>query len=197
LYILLFFGAGCKVIQPSGHRAEQQPASSGVTKPAGVDVLRDDDVQRVVVPVDTLVGRTDSLISAMDSLDRQVAMIRDDSLDITADGMTGADSLALDSLLARPEGLPMLVDTVAPKKRGGGIEAPVEYSAKDSIVWTAGNMAFLFGDGDVKYQTIELKAENIRMDMDSSLIYASYGVDSLGNEFGTPAFSDGDQSVES
>ena len=195
LYILLLFGAGCKVIQPPGNRTEQRPVSSDQMKPDKsafviTDTIPANSGKNVVLPVDTLAEKTDSLIAVMDSLDNKVTAA-------IVDELMPSDSLGLppDSLHSLHSGQPIFTDSV-PKKKGG-LEAPVEYTAKDSIVWMAGNMAYLFGEGDVKYQTIELKAEYIQMNMDSSLIYASYGVDSLGNEFGHPAFSDGEQSVES
>jgi len=89
----------------------------------------------------------------------------------------------------------LTTDTVPPKK--SSLEANVEYQAKDSIVWTAGNMAFLYGEGDVKYQDIALTSEIIHIKMDSSLVYAIHGTDSLGEEFGYPVFvPGGDQSLE-
>lgn len=83
-----------------------------------------------------------------------------------------------------------------PKKKNG-LDAPVSYEAKDSIVMTAGNWAFLFGEGKVKYQNIELEAEEIRMNMDSSIVHATFGLDSTGLEFGYPLFKEGEQQYES
>ena len=37
-----------------------------------------------------------------------------------------------------------------------GLEARVDYQSTDSMVMTAGNLAYLYGEGDVKYQQIEL-----------------------------------------
>ncbi|MDR0573935.1 MAG: LPS-assembly protein LptD [Tannerella sp.] len=110
-----------------------------------------------------------------------------DSMTTLLDSMTPANNseLATDSLAT---------DSVPVKK--GALEATVDYEANDSIVWTAGNMAYLYGEGDVKYQDIELKAEIIQMSMDSSLLYAVHGVDSLGDEFGHPVFSEGEQNLE-
>lgn len=51
---------------------------------------------------------------------------------------------------------------------------------------TAGNWAYLYGEGDVKYQQIGLQAEVIEMNMDSSLVFAKFGLDSIGEEFGYP-----------
>ena len=48
----------------------------------------------------------------------------------------------------------------------------------------------------MKYQQIELQAENIEMNMDSSIVFAKFGLDSVGSEFGYPLFKDGDQEYE-
>ena len=108
-----------------------------------------------------------------------------------------ADRLAMpsDSLITAAGDSIAPPDSAATKKQG--LDAPVAYQASDSIVMTAGNWAFLYGDGDVKYQQIQLTAENIEMNMDSSLVYAKFGLDSIGDEFGYPLFKDGDQEYES
>ncbi|MDD6209607.1 MAG: putative LPS assembly protein LptD [Bacteroidales bacterium] len=103
-----------------------------------------------------------------------------------------------------PGVVPDLADTLAlkadslesaPKK--GALDAPVVYHAKDSIVMTAGNRAFLFGESNVKYNDIELDAEQIEMNMDQSTVFATYGLDSLSNEFGYPLFKEGGGEYES
>ena len=73
----------------------------------------------------------------------------------------------------------------------------VTYQAKDSILMTAGNWAYLFGEGNVKYRQIELQSEVIEMNMDSSLVFAKFGLDSIGEELGYPLFKDGEQQYES
>ncbi|MDR3268907.1 MAG: LPS-assembly protein LptD [Tannerella sp.] len=93
----------------------------------------------------------------------------------------------------RTDSLTALSDTVPGKK--GLLVAPVIYQAKDSIV-LSGSMAYLYGQGDVKYQQIQLQAEIIEIDMDSSLVYATFGVDTTGMEFGYPLFVDGEQQIE-
>ena len=105
----------------------------------------------------------------------------EEGLKLAADSVRTAmpDTLATDSL-----------------QRKQALDAPVSYQAADSIVMTAGNWAYLFGDGSVKYQQIELQAENIEMNMDSSIVFAKFGLDSVGSEFGYPLFKDGDQEYE-
>ena len=106
----------------------------------------------------------------------------DTVLAVVGDTIVPADSVAV-------------LDTV-PRKQAG-LDAPVSYEAKDSIIMTGNNWAYLFGESNVKYQQIELQSENIEMNMDSSLVYATFGLDSIGEEFGYPLFKDGDQQYES
>lgn len=70
------------------------------------------------------------------------------------------------------------------------LESIVTYNAKDSMVFTKKNMGYLYGDADVKYGELSIKGEYITMDLDSNLIYSTFGLDSLGKEFGYPVFSD-------
>ena len=108
-----------------------------------------------------------------------------------------ADSLAqTDSLLVAPTDSTTLAGDSIPEKQTG-LDAPVSYQATDSIVMTAGNWAYLYGEGDVKYQNIELQSELIEMNMDSSIVFAKFGLDSIGQEFGYPLFKEGDQQYES
>lgn len=96
-----------------------------------------------------------------------------------------------------PVGMDSLARLDTVPKRQAGLTAPVDYQAKDSIVMTNGNWAYLYGEGDVKYQQIQLQSEIIEMNMDSSIVFAKFGLDSIGSEFGYPLFKDGDQQYES
>ena len=88
------------------------------------------------------------------------------------------------------------LDTVGGKKKQP-LDAPVVYSATDSIVFTAGGFAHLYGQSKVNYEKIELTSEVITMNMDSSTVYARGVVDSTGVESGLPVFKDGDTPYES
>ncbi|MDR1090940.1 MAG: LPS-assembly protein LptD [Prevotella sp.] len=87
------------------------------------------------------------------------------------------------------------VDSV-PKKKSA-LEAIVDYTSKDSIVMTADNWGYLYGEAEVKYADITLKGEKVFMNMDSSLVYATFGLDSVGKEFGFPVFADKNSELES
>jgi hypothetical protein len=89
----------------------------------------------------------------------------------------------------------VLLDTIGKKKQP--LDAPVDYEAKDSLVFTQGGFATLYGDGKVNYDKIELTSAVITMDMDSSTVYARGLTDSLGVETGTPIFKDGETPYES
>ena len=92
------------------------------------------------------------------------------------------------------------VDSVAPVQpvaaKPSALDAPVVYSANDSIVFEEGGYAHLYGDGKVNYQKIELTAQVITMNMDSSTVYARGITDTLGVETGKPVFKDGEDSYD-
>jgi len=69
-------------------------------------------------------------------------------------------------------------DTIAApdsaKNKKGAIEDPVFTNADDSIVYSLdGKIAYLYGNGVVTYQNLELKANYIEFDMDTKQVYAS------------------------
>ena len=106
--------------------------------------------------------------------------------------LQAGDSLSADSLMSDS----LQMDTV-PKKKDG-LDAPVTYEANDSIVFTQDGYAHLYGDGKVNYpyQHIELTAEVITMNLDSSTVYAHGVEDSLGVMQGLPVFKDGETPYE-
>lgn len=104
-------------------------------------------------------------------------------------GMQWADSLAADTAS---------VDTISPKgKKEQALDAPVIYECNDSIVFTNGGYAYLYGKGKVNYEQIELTADVITMNMDSSTVYATGVVDTAGVMQGKPVFKDGSTPYES
>ncbi|MDR1724161.1 MAG: LPS-assembly protein LptD [Tannerella sp.] len=195
LLTLLVVSAGCSILQHKGGNAGRHPEPLQET-------VRDEVVQASANSANSGADSlaTDSILNNF-ALDLRSDSLHKDSLIAVSDSVV-PDSIApavIDSaIMAENMSIhrndTLMTDTM--KRKKGGIEATVDYQAKDSIVWTAGNMAYLFGDGDVKYQNIELKSEIIQMNMDSSTIYAAYGVDSLGEEFGFPVFTEGEQNIE-
>lgn len=73
----------------------------------------------------------------------------------------------------------------------------IVYTARDSIVMEGMNIALLYGDAQVTYEGMELKAEFIRVNLDSSTVYATGVDDGTGNLKGTPVFKEGRETIES
>lgn len=120
------------------------PLFKGKKKAAKADSTAVDSVQRR----DSL-GNVAVDTTQMDSLER--AIYRHNKV--------VDDSIRLDSLN---------------RKRSGGIEAPIEYTANDSLVYDARTQtAHLFGSSNVKYQNMDLASDKIYMSLDSSLVHAT------------------------
>lgn len=107
------------------------------------------------------------------------------------------DSLKVDPLKVDSLSVDTLTTDTIPKKKKSALDAPVQYEANDSIIFTEDGIAHLFGQGKVNYEKIELTSDIISMNMDSSTVYARGVKDSLGVETGTPVFKDGETPYES
>lgn len=113
--------------------------------------------------------------------------VSSDSVRISqADSVIVQDSILTDSLSA---------DSASSDNKP--LDAPVAYLSKDSMVWIMGGDASLYGESQVNYQNIQLTAAVIRMQIDSSLVYADGVQDSLGDWQGTPVFTEGSTPYES
>ena len=101
-----------------------------------------------------------------------------------------------DSLVVASDTVP--ADSLSSKTaKKEAIDAPVYYESTDSMVWSRGGNAFLYGSGKVTYDNVELTADVITMNMDSSVVHAVGRVDSLGEMVGLPVFKDGNTPYES
>lgn len=85
------------------------------------------------------------------------------------------------------------------RQKKNGIDAPVNFSANDSMVYDARNKtAFLYGTSSVKYENMDLKSEHITLNMDSSLVHATGVRDTATKGLtGTPVFTLGSDNYES
>lgn len=105
-----------------------------------------------------------------------------------------------------PDTIPAATDTLAPDTLAldslppdsfvlspSAIEKTITYTAKDTIRYSLdGKIVHLWGEAVVQYDDIELKAEYIRYNTDSSTVYA-YGLsDSTGKVRGNPVFTEGE-----
>ena len=112
--------------------------------------------------------------------------------------ITLLDSISKDSLQSDSLGVDSLAnDSVSPKKKKAGLTSVVDYKANDSIVFTHGNEVYMYGKGVVQFDGMELNADQIEMNMDSSLVYAVGRPDSVGDIVGRPVFKDKSGEYES
>ena len=86
------------------------------------------------------------------------------------------------------------------RMKSNGITSPVHYQSDDSMVYLSyTKKAYLYGNANVKYENMDLKAEKIDMSQQSSIVHAT-GVwaDSTQTELdGTPVFQMGQDTYES
>ncbi len=79
----------------------------------------------------------------------------------------------------------------------GEIETTVNYIASDSIYYNMENQKInMYGDSNIDYGTINLKAEEIEIDWNNKLIDANFKFDTLGKKIGKPIFTEENQSYE-
>jgi len=90
-------------------------------------------------------------------------------------------------------------DTVIEEKASSArIDAKVERFAKDSIVQDIANRKiFLYGDAEINYEDITLKANYIEIDLLTNTVYATGIKDSTGKMVGLPEFTQNEQVFKS
>lgn len=84
--------------------------------------------------------------------------------------------------------------TVKDSTNNSGLDAPVTYESKDSLVYDAlSKTTHLYGESKVAYQDMTLEAEVISMNMDSSVVHAQGAKDSTGVTKGMPVYTQGEE----
>jgi len=171
-------------------------------------------VGSVVMPEVTLTPESDDTLLEKSTLinDSLILPLKDtlnlraDSLDLQTDTLVKIQSelsevpldtlvVPADSLIADRDSAVIERDSV-PEMDEGSLQAPVQYTSQDSMVFTADNKGFLYGQADIKYGELGIKGEYITMDLDSSIISSTFALDSLGKEFGHPIFTEGGTEYE-
>lgn len=200
---------------PSALRPGKSPEA--VVKEAMVSIPKitvpDISTDSIALPalLDSLAGKqnladipSDSAIQALkDSVAAKVQETLSDSIEPPTPGEDSAiklkrDTTQMDSIeLAIYKHNKAIDDSLAldsiNRKRKNGIDAPVEYSAEDSLTYDASvATARLYGSSKVKYQNMDLASEKIFMSLDSNLVYAMGKRDTTTQEMvGTPVFKMG------
>ena len=121
------------------------------------------------------------------------------SIKVDSAGKASPDTLGMDSLqLAVYMHNKHVDDSIRldslNRQKKNGIDAPVEYSANDSIIYDAStNTAFLYGSSKVDYENMNLESDKIYMSLDSSLVHATGSPDSTAADglMGKPVFKMG------
>ncbi|GHT75769.1 hypothetical protein AGMMS50262_12100 [Bacteroidia bacterium] len=90
-----------------------------------------------------------------------------------------------------------IVQDTVPKKTNA-IDAPVDYASQDSMIMLLDghNMIYMYGEGSVHYKNLDFTSEYVEVDADNSALYGTFGLDSIGEEFGYPIFKEGETQYE-
>jgi len=102
------------------------------------------------------------------------------------DSVVTVDTAAIDSNKTKPK-----------TSSNSGFNSKVEYKSADSMKFdVAKEKVYLYGKGEVYYETTELKADYIELNLQTNEVYARGVPDSNGVDQGTPVFKDKDQEIE-
>jgi hypothetical protein len=105
--------------------------------------------------------------------------------------LAALDSIPSDSIQPTLPSFDPLADIRLSKD---SLDAPIEYTAEDSMVYDLKNqIIYLYGNAQVNYTTIELKAAIIEFDWNTNTVTAKGRKVLGGRTIGAPQFSDGDQ----
>ena len=149
------------------------------------------------VAVFVLAGiHSSSFLKKRDAERRDTVMSKDSAASTTAE-KASLDTTQMDSMqLAIYHHNKAIDDSVRldsiNRSKKNGIDAPVNYSANDSLIYDAHtNTAHLFGTSRVKYEDMNLESEKIYMSLDSSMVRAVGRNDTAGKYIGQPVFNMG------
>ena len=100
------------------------------------------------------------------------------------------EEVAVETDSLPPDSLTVAADTL--RQPEGDIQTTIKYTAEDSTLMDAtGRSVFLYGNAQVDYGEISLKADYIELDWTNNMLTARGREDSTGNVTGKPIFKDG------
>lgn len=137
--------------------------------------------------------------------EKDTTAMKDTTMDKVDFGLAAPDTTKMDSIqLAVYHRNKLIDDSIAldsaNRKKKNGIDAPVNYTANDSLVYDAlSKTAHLYGKSNVKYENMDLTSEKIYMSLDSSLVHATGKRDTTDKKgiSGTPVFKMGQEEYQS
>lgn len=196
-----------KKVENSNKKEQAETLASPVTSGQNDVLYKPDSIVKDVVEVvkkdSAITNITDSIKSVPDSIKSLAEKI--DSTAVDEDSVTLS---LLDSLKAKysdngtgiqwNDSIAAAEDSIRQHQKKSVLEAKVDYEATDSVIFMMETKnAYLYGNGNVKYENIELAAEQIVMNMDSSIVHAVGVKDSLDVLQGTPVFKQGSDTYKS
>jgi LPS-assembly protein len=108
------------------------------------------------------------------------------------------DSAVTDTLPFHSDSVRRQVDTIKLPLSKDSLDAPIAYSAMDSVVLDMPTKNItLYNKATTKYKDIDLQAYNIRMDQPNNLLLATYARDTSGEMIGRPRMTQADSKMES
>jgi hypothetical protein len=118
-------------------------------------------------------------------------------LEIKAD--TTVNKLFLDSVVRSDTIIQDTTGIVSKSKtRKQKLESQIKYSARDSMITAiVDRKLYLYGEAEVYYEDIELKADFMEFDMNNSEVTAMSITDTAGSVTGKPVFKKGNETFES
>jgi lipopolysaccharide assembly outer membrane protein LptD (OstA)/peptidoglycan hydrolase-like protein with peptidoglycan-binding domain len=166
--------------------ATQTPVSAPVPAPAGAQALR---------------ATPRTLQDSLPDID-----VSPEADAAAAERQLEAQEIAEDSILAKVDSA-LFAPPRPPRdttKKKSFLDDPIYGQNQDSLVYEPGNkMVYIYEKGDVTYQQMNLKADFIRVNMETKVIYAYGRMDSVVNEKGDtvrkptrPQFLEGDHTYE-
>src|SRR5664279_3345691 len=107
------------------------------------------------------------------------------------------DSGMLDTLPFHSDSVRQQVDTLHIPISKDTLDAPISYSAQDSVVLDVPTKNItLYNKASTKFKDIELDAYNIRMDQSNSLLLATYSRDTSGAMIGRPKMTQAETKMD-
>lgn len=166
---------------------------------------------QMVMPWTTMTGQRPATTTLADTLLPSALPVGNadarahSSSDSTSSTSLAADTTAMDSLSKAILDYNRHIDDSlradsAMRASRKGIDAPVKFSAEDSIVYDAiSGAARLYGDSKVDYENMKLASDKVYLNLDSSLVRATGTPDTTEEKGikGTPVFSLGNTEYQS
>jgi LPS-assembly protein len=109
-----------------------------------------------------------------------------------------SDAVTTDTLPFHSDSVRQQVDTLHLPLSKDSLDAPIAYSAMDSVVLDVPTKNItLYNKATTKYKDIDLQAYNIRLDQPNNLLLATYSRDTAGEMIGRPKMIQADSKMES